>query len=480
MGHPIVRLTSVSLTNFKNVRNGEVQLRHVEGHSADILALYGQNGSEKTSLINALWILKSCLTGSSLSRRAQTFISYGCSSAIIAFGLTVMGASKRYRVVYEVTLARRDSDGLNDASGPENILPVYISREVLKIAVANGPSSTRLRTVMDTGRGDTFGPDIIRRMFIGDSKDTLFDMAVAKRVSQRESRSFVFSEEFKEIWANDQKRVRQNAHGNSADATLDDCITVLDALAFYGFDGLFVVDTASVDTVGLSALPLFFRMGAGEGNRISGHAILKVDGPASIPEKLLSVTKRIVSSLNIVLREIVPGLVIEIRELGKITLDDGGDGQRIQLLSRRGDVVLPFDCESEGIKKIVSVLQILILMYNEPSVTVAIDELDSGVFEYLLGELLGIVADGGRGQLIFTSHNLRPLETLDKQLIVFTSTDPNNRYVRMRGVKETNNLRSLYFGNIVLGGSETELYKYTSEGEIAYAMRQAGENFATW
>lgn len=47
MGHPIVRLTSVSLTNFKNVRNGEVQLRHVEGHSADILALYGQNGSEK-------------------------------------------------------------------------------------------------------------------------------------------------------------------------------------------------------------------------------------------------------------------------------------------------------------------------------------------------------------------------------------------------------------------------------------------------
>ena len=241
-----------------------------------------------------------------------------------------------------------------------------------------------------------------------------------------------------------------------------------------------MVDTASVDTVGLSALPLFFRMGAGEGNRISGHAILKVDGPASIPEKLLSVTKRIVSSLNIVLREIVPGLVIEIRELGKITLDDGGDGQRIQLLSRRGDVVLPFDCESEGIKKIVSVLQILILMYNEPSVTVAIDELDSGVFEYLLGELLGIVADGGRGQLIFTSHNLRPLETLDKQLIVFTSTDPNNRYVRMRGVKETNNLRSLYFGNIVLGGSETELYKYTSDGEIAYAMRQAGENFATW
>jgi hypothetical protein len=217
-------------------------------------------------------------------------------------------------------------------------------------------------------------------------------------------------------------------------------------------------------------------MGAGEGSRIAGHAILKADTPVNIPDRLLSVTKRIVSSLNIVLRQIVPGLEIEVREMGEVTLDDGSDGQRIQLLSRRGDVVLPFDCESEGIKKIVSVLQILILMYNEPSVTVAIDELDSGVFEYLLGELLGIIADGGRGQLIFTSHNLRPLETLDKQFIVFTSTDSNNRYVRMRGVKETNNLRSLYFRSIVLGDSETGLYEYTSNGEVAYAMRQAGEN----
>lgn len=476
MSHPTVRLTSISLTNFKNVRHGEVQLRHVEGHPADILALYGQNGSGKTSLINALWVLKSCLTGVSLSRRAQTFISYGCSSATIAFGFKVLGASKWYRVVYEVTLSRRDPDGLVDATGVQGILPVFISREVLKIAAEDGTSSARLRTVMDTGRGDTFGPDTMRRYFSGDSKDIIFDMAVAKRVSQRESRSFIFSREFKDLRADDQPHVRRNALDKSVDVLLDDCRTVLDALAFYGLDGLFVVDTASVDTVGLSALPLFFRMGAGEGSRIAGHAILKADAPVNIPDRLLSVTKRIVSSLNVVLRQIVPGLEIEVREMGEVTLDDGSDGQRMQLLSRRGDVVLPFDCESEGIKKIVSVLQILILMYNEPSVTVAIDELDSGVFEYLLGELLGIIADGGRGQLIFTSHNLRPLETLDKQFIVFTSTDSNNRYVRMRGVKETNNLRSLYFRSIVLGDSETGLYEYTSNGEIAYAMRQAGEN----
>lgn len=55
-------------------------------------------------------------------------------------------------------------------------------------------------------------------------------------------------------------------------------------------------------------------------------------------------------------------------------------------------------------------------MYNDPTTTVVIDELDCSIFEYLLGELLSIIEESGRGQLIFTSHNLRPLEKLNKTL----------------------------------------------------------------
>ena len=54
--------------------------------------------------------------------------------------------------------------------------------------------------------------------------------------------------------------------------------------------------------------------------------------------------------------------------------------------------------ESEGIKKIVSILQLLIVVYNNDSITVAIDELDSGIFEYLLGEILRIISEKGNGQ----------------------------------------------------------------------------------
>ncbi len=468
-----VRLCSVSLTNFKNVQKGIIEMGKAQSRSADILAVYGQNGSGKTSLINAMGVLKSSLTGDRLSSKAQTFIEFGYASATIEYIFNITDGSKTYRAVYEVTLTRRNSDAAVEAADAQGLLSVYVSREVLKIAVSGTASSGRLRRVIDTGQGDAFGPDTMLRRFVGDRKESFLNLVVAKRVAIRESRSFIFSREFRE----DMKP--NSDDGQSSDQTcgiIDACADVIDALAFYGMDGLFVVETSLVDSIGLSALPLVFRMETSEGTRISGHEMLRADVPTNIPEKQLAVTKKIIASLNIVLRQIVPGLEMEIREFGKVILDDGSEGQRIQLLSRRGDVVLPLDCESEGIKKIVSVLQVLILMYNEPSVTVAIDELDSGIFEYLLGELLAIIANGGRGQLIFTSHNLRPLETLDKRFIVFTSTDPSNRYVRLKGAKETNNLRNMYFRSIILGESSDELYEHTSNGEIAYAMRQAGES----
>ena len=44
-----------------------------------------------------------------------------------------------------------------------------------------------------------------------------------------------------------------------------------------------------------------------------------------------------------------------------------------------------------------------------------IDELDSGIYEYLLGECLEVMQDKAKGQLIFTSHNLRPYVQNHKQ-----------------------------------------------------------------
>ena len=92
---------------------------------------------------------------------------------------------------------------------------------------------------------------------------------------------------------------------------------------------------------------------------------------------------------------------------------------------------------------------------------------------------MNIISEKGKGQLIFTSHNLRPLETIDKGFIAFTTTNPKMRYIRMTNVKETNNLRDFYYRDIVLGEQSEQVYNPTNKYEIALAFREAGEVYGS-
>ncbi len=146
----------------------------------------------------------------------------------------------------------------------------------------------------------------------------------------------------------------------------------------------------------------------------------------------------------------------------------------MELLAERGDIKIPLRYESDGIKKIISILSAMIVMFNNPTICLAIDELDAGVFEYLLGEILEIIENRAQGQLVFTSHNLRPLEKLNKDSLIFTTTNPDNRYIRFANVKTSHNLRNFYYRGIKLGGQDEEIYDRTNEYKIARAFRVAG------
>ena len=228
----------------------------------------------------------------------------------------------------------------------------------------------------------------------------------------------------------------------------------------------------------MNALPLSFKFKE-KGKESLGNLLLPLDGPAPIPKAAMELVKKIVDNMNIVLQQLIPGLTIDVMDLGPIVSSDGEMGYLVQLMSLKNSKKIPFKYESEGIKKIVSILQLLIVVYNNPSITVAVDEIDSGIFEYLLGELLNIISEKGKGQLIFTSHNLRPLETIDKGFIAFTTTNPKNRYIRLTNVKGNNNLRDFYYRDIVLGEQNEQVYNPTNNFEIALAFREAGEAFGS-
>lgn len=101
-----------------------------------------------------------------------------------------------------------------------------------------------------------------------------------------------------------------------------------------------------------------------------------------------------------------------------------------------------------------------------------VDELDASIFEYLLGELLSVWEENAQGQLIFTAHKLHPLEMLDKRSVVFTTADPHHRFIRLKNIKASNNLRDVYLRSIFIGGQGYELYEETNKTEIARAIRK--------
>jgi hypothetical protein len=208
------------------------------------------------------------------------------------------------------------------------------------------------------------------------------------------------------------------------------------------------------------------------------YGSLKLNGTSLLPKDLTPIIQQKIEQVNVVLGELVPGLSIRLVELEEQIGENGEKLIETQLLARRGENEILLQYESDGIKKLISILYTVILGYRDASVTVAIDELDSGIFEFLLGEILKIFEESGQGQLIFTSHNLRPLEVLNKKNILFTTTNEKHRYLRLQNVRANQNLRDFYFHDIILGGQKESIYEMTNPYVIRRAFKMAGDSDA--
>ena len=219
-------------------------------------------------------------------------------------------------------------------------------------------------------------------------------------------------------------------------------------------------------------MPFNFYLSKPE-ERNFGSVLLPFDGNVNVPAEIVDVAEKTIVSLNAVLPDLVPGLTIKIERLGESLDQNGNKVVSVILVSVKNGKPIPLEYESEGIKKIISVLNLLIACFNRPEIVVAIDEIDSGIYEYLLGEILQVMSEGAKGQLVFTSHNLRPLEVLNSKDVLFTTTNPANRYIHMKYLKRTNNLRDTYYREIQLDGQDEKLYDSTYSSDIAHAFRKA-------
>ena len=470
-----VRFERIVIENFKNVEHGELSFHNSRRpNGPSILGLYGQNGSGKSTLVDVLEVVKHCLSGTRIAPGFAQYLTKETDRGFVECEFSIKdgeGAEKRVIYSFNACVIEHNPDeetGRENSANDESKSSLSVFNERLSMPLETSSGKSRMEVVIDTSGNAVFTPTTRYEQIIGTETGDEIDLVVEKRLAYRESRSFVFSREFQHAVQNTVE------HSEGDEPSLAKAILkLLKTLSLFSHFEFFVLNAQDTGMLALDGLPFPFRIKEGD-KIIGGEFLLPMDGTRTIPVEYSEATSAVIENTNIVLREIIPGLQIRMRVLGEELMNDGHEGKRVQLVSQRGDRVIPLSCESEGIKRIVSFLHLLILVHNDPSVTVVIDELDSGVFEYLLGELVGIVSENGKGQLIFTSHNLRPLETIDKGFVAFTTVNPKNRYTRMNYVKTNHNLRDFYYRDILLGGQKELLYDMTNNGDIEFAFREAG------
>lgn len=466
---PFVRIKSVELINFKGVEHGVLTTNAAKEFTpydtkSDIVALYGQNGSGKSSLVEALRLIKAVISGYKIGKDHLALLDVTSEYSVIKVSLEFQYRDGRVAdVEYSAKFIRQEcvAEDLDNSLGGV-VQTIGISEEKIVTNVYNDGHIGRRHTIIDTKDMLFCNKSADKYFFYGIDKNGMDDLIYQKRKSMEDSMSFIFSRNIHKYF--------------NAPADNKAYIELLLELQLYIRDYLLIVSTRSTGMVQLHVgIPVHIPQ-----MQNSGPVLFGSNEPVAMPKEMYELyVVGAIDAINVVLSNIIPDLQIELSTV-PTTIKDGEeqiDAVYVNVFSVRGNKRFNFKDESDGIIKIVSILANYIFVFRVWSATMVVDEFDSGVYEYLLGELLKIFESSGKGQLIFTSHNLRPLEVIDRKFVRFTTTDPKNRYYKLKNVATSNNLRDVYLHEIQAKKQEQEMYRGTKSFRIIKALNKAGKEW---
>lgn len=462
----LVRIVESELKNFKNVKYGDIKYvnysnaeNHAELMASDVNGIYGQNGSGKTAIIEALDILQHIMSGNTIKYDEYAGMFDEKEMMGLSTVFFIEHDDRKYKAIYELLLKRNEEERQIQIysenirywqrgktwKSERNILfsnPYYDTESILK--------NMKPSVISDVKKN-------IDRIGFFDSVQNLAVLCAQRNIS-------LF---FNDVFSKSMEKDNQNEE----EKVFSDVVKALFKFARLKFQ------VVKVNQLGANYSNAFIPVNVhteSENEITQGCIPLFINGRGEFPEIIYNKLEHIVAAINVALKSIVSNLSIELVKTNEEVNKDGLNMVQVEVYSNREGKRFLTKYESEGIKRIISLLNYLISLYNNPSVCLVVDELDAGIFEYLLGELIGVLAEEAKGQLIFTSHNLRVMEKLDKKNIICSTVNPENRYISLKGIEKTHNRRDFYIRTIVLGGQKERLYDDTDLQDMGYAFKKAG------
>lgn len=434
------KLRKIELQGIKNVKHGSIDFFSKKKGYLNTVAIYGQNGSGKTSVISSMKVFRSLILRGNINDGMNDLLLKGSTSCIKLFFDAYQEGKDEYTTISYFVKFKKDSDG-----------DVRISEE----SISSGTNGGRLWERLAYDENTKYS--MLTNQFTNEGV-----LKVAEKTAIEQKNSLFFNMPYISYLDDLEPKKYQ---------------MIKETIAYIiNFARNLVVFDNTLTNIMMNDrfIPL------GIENKFGGYVmpVLISDNQEFFDIEDFENLEKTIRHINKVLPYIVPELTISIKERKRrLKADGSGEELNFEMFSNRDGVVIPFRAESDGIKKIVSILIQLIEVFNNKGRIICIDELDSGIFEYLLGEIVKVLSENSKGQLIFTSHNLRVLEVLDVKNIVFTTTNPKNRYTVLKNIKKTNNVRDVYMRALQVGDeSEELLYQETDASSIRRAFRKAGRN----
>lgn len=459
-----MRIVALELNHIRNVGHGQITFDNLPS-GGSMTGLYGQNGSGKTAVVDVIAILKQLVQGERLRPYSSDVIDVLSENATIT---AIIKTGNMY-IEYSVALGRDVDDEqkcaiVNEESIRFGTQPDKLGRVILRHGATDG--------------GFSWYPAYLRRTVNAiDHLDN--DLRRAEEHAYGTHRSFIFTSirdpkgkdtEIPSVLRMcDAIRDDQNASERTktyAEKTIRPFANVLEDMRCSARDNVYVSKTDRGALATVWCVPV-------ESSGTGRNRLLDLETGELVSRTEAEAVQSSLAVYNSVLPSIIPGLHISAVTSPAPMSDEGEERVMMQFVSNRGGRIVPFRCESEGVIRLTGMLSYLIHAYNDPDALVAVDEIDTGVYELLLGDLLKQMSEDMKGQLVFTAHNLRALETIPASCVRVTTTNPQKRYTKLH-VKQSNNNRRKYLLDALLGAEGDDLYDRPTPGMFGNALYWAG------
>jgi len=417
-------IKSIEIKNFKTIKDSKIEFKR------NLSAIYGPNGTGKTAIIEVLDIMKSYFTNpfikdNTLKEKILKGISFGEKNLIISIIFSINQFD--YKILIEF-------NKFNDEA-------LYVSREELSLKEIN--SRRKFKNIVKILNSEgLLSPEI----YIENSIKNNFDILKKSVFKEIEGGAKRFINEFSNLSSYLSLIIK---YSNSNEKEL---ISIPKEL------GLVITEFSKIQKIFLNMviitleeqalynLNLLIPMNIHTNDVHGTLAVNYRDSKGNIySEKEAKILEDTVKEINSIFSTIIPNSKLSTeRKVDRLEGEELKIGVNIYVEKDGRKLLL--DQESTGIIKLVSLLSIILYYIKDKEAIVAIDEFDIHIFEYLLALFLEKISLYAKGQLIFTAHNLLPMEKLDKESIIISTKDEEKgvKYVYLKGASLTTNLRQKY------------------------------------